>query len=83
LVEAIDCVNYIVNHTLTKDLKDIILKEAWIKIKADIIHFHVFGSEAWACIPYEKRKSLQPKSEKCIFYGYFEDVKGCILLQSH
>jgi hypothetical protein len=26
---------------------------------------------------------LQPKSEKCIFVGYFEDVKGYRLLQSH
>jgi hypothetical protein len=26
---------------------------------------------------------LQPKSEKCIFVGYYEDVKGYRLLQSH
>ena len=26
-------------------------------------------------------KSLHPKSEKCIFVGYFEDVKGYRLLQ--
>jgi hypothetical protein len=26
---------------------------------------------------------LQPKSEKCIFVGYSEDVKGYILLQPH
>jgi hypothetical protein len=31
----------------------------------------------------EKRKALQPKSEKCIFVGYFEDVKGYRLLQPH
>jgi len=28
-------------------------------------------------------KALQPKSEKCIFVGYFEDVKGNRLLQPH
>jgi hypothetical protein len=43
----------------------------------------VFGSEAWAHILDEKRKSLQPKSEKCIFVGYSEDVKGYRLLQPH
>jgi hypothetical protein len=43
----------------------------------------VFGSEAWAHILDEKRKALQPKSEKCIFVGYFEDVKGYRLLQPH
>jgi hypothetical protein len=26
---------------------------------------------------------LQPKSEKCIFVGYYEDVKGYKLLQQH
>jgi hypothetical protein len=41
------------------------------------------GSIAWAHIPDEKRKALQPKSEKCIFVGYFEDVKGYRLLQPH
>ena len=59
--------NYIVNHTPTKALKNITLEEAWTKIKPDVSHFHVFGSIAWAHIPDEKRKSLQPKSEKGIF----------------
>ena len=26
---------------------------------------------------------MQSKSERCIFFGYFEDVKGYILLQPH
>jgi hypothetical protein len=30
-----------------------------------------------------KGKHLQPKSEKCIFVGYSEDVKGYKLLQPH
>jgi hypothetical protein len=74
--EAINCANYIVKHTPTKALKNITLKEAWTKIKPDVSHFRVFGSIAWAHILDEKRKALQPKSEKCIFVGYFEDVKG-------
>jgi hypothetical protein len=82
-VEAINCENYIVNHTPTKTLKNITLEEAWTKIKPDVSHFRVFGSIAWTHIPDEKRKALQPKSEKCIFVGHFEDVKGYILLQPH
>jgi hypothetical protein len=81
--EAINCANYIVNHTPTKALKNITPEEAWTKIKPDVSHFHVFGSIAWAHIPDEKRKALQPKSEKCIFVGYSEDVKGYRLLQTH
>ena len=43
----------------------------------------MFGSETQAHIFYGKNKTLQPKSEKCIFVGYFEDVKGCRRLQPH
>ena len=74
--KAINCANYIVNHTPTKVLQGITLEEAWSKIKPDVSHFRVFGSEAWDHIVDEKCKSLQPKSEKCIFVGYFEYVKG-------
>jgi hypothetical protein len=66
-VEAINYANYILNHTPTKALKSIRSKEAWNKLKPYVIHFYVFGSVAWAHIPHEKRKSLQSKSEKCIF----------------
>jgi hypothetical protein len=82
-VEAINCENYIVNHTPTKALKNITLKESWTKIKPDVSHFCLFGSIARAHIPDEKRKALQPKSEKCIFVGYSEYVKGYRLLQPH
>jgi transposase InsO family protein len=82
-VEAINYENYIVNCTPTKALKNITSEEYWTKIKLDVSHFHVFGSIAWAHIHHEKRKALQPKSEKCIFVGYSEDLKGYKLLQSH
>ena len=82
-VEAINCANYIVNRTPTKYLQGITLEEAWSKIKLDVSHFHMFGSEAQAHIPDEKRKALQPKSEKCIFFGYSKDVKGYRLIQPH
>jgi hypothetical protein len=81
--EAINCENYIVNHTPTKALKNIRSEEAWTKTKPDVSHFHVFGSIAWAYIPNEKRKSLQPTSEKCIFVGYFEDFIVYRRLQPH
>ena len=80
---AINCTNYIVNHTPTKVLQGITPKEAWSKIKPDVSHFCVFGCEAWAHIPNEKWKALQPKSETCIFVGYSKDVKGYRILQTH
>eukprot|EP00253_Pinus_taeda_P025429 PITA_25429 len=62
--KAINYANYIVNHTPTKVLNNITLEEAWSSIKLDISHFRVFGSAAWAHIPDEKQKALEPKSEK-------------------
>jgi len=62
--EATNFANYIVNHTPTKVVKNITPEEAWSSIKPDVSHFRVFGSEAWAHIPDEKHKALEPKSEK-------------------
>eukprot|EP00253_Pinus_taeda_P008546 PITA_08546 len=78
--EAINCANYIINRTPTKVLKNITPEEAWSSIKPDVSHFRIFGSEAWAHIPDEKHKALEPKSEKCTFVGYSEDVKGYRLI---
>jgi hypothetical protein len=82
-VEVINYENYIVNHTPTKDLINITTEEAWTKIKIDVSHFRIYGNIAWAHILDEKRKTLQPKSEKCIVFGYSEDVEGYRLLQPH
>jgi hypothetical protein len=40
----------------------------------------VFGSHAWAHIPLEKRRDLEPQSQECIFVGYPDSVKGYMLL---
>jgi hypothetical protein len=40
-----------------------------------VTHFHIFGSRAWAWIPSEKRKALDPQSTECIFVGYPDGVK--------
>ena len=52
--EAINCENYIVNCTPTKYLQVITPEEEWSKIRPDVSHFCVFGSEAWAHILDEK-----------------------------
>ena len=57
--EAINCEKfYIVNRTPTKVLQGITPEEAWSKIKLDVSHFRVFGSEEWAHIPDEKTESI-------------------------
>ena len=42
--EAINCANYIVNRTPTKDLKNVTPKEPWNNIKPDVSHFCI-----WKC----------------------------------
>ena len=54
--------------------------EAWSGHKPDVTHFRIFGSRAWARIPIEKRKALQPQSQEFLFVGYFEDSKGYKLI---
>ena len=48
----------------------------WFKQKPDISHFRVFGCTAYVYIQRDKRKSLQPHMEKCIFVGYPSGYKG-------
>jgi hypothetical protein len=48
-----------------------------------VSHFRIFGSRAWAHIPTDKRKDLEPQSVEFIFVGYPEGVKGYRLLDSH
>jgi len=82
-VKSIEYENYIVNQTPTKALKNITLEKSCNKINPNVSLFFVFSSVAWAHILDEKRKDLHTKSEKCIFVGYYEDVKGYRLLQHH
>ena len=38
--------------------------------KPNLRHLRVFESIAYVHVPDEKRKKLNPKSEKCVFLGY-------------
>ena len=59
-----------------KNLDGITPFEYWNGHNPDVTHFRIFGSKAWARIPIEKRKDLQPESQDCLLVGYFEDSKG-------
>jgi hypothetical protein len=45
-----------------------------------VTHFCIFGSRAWARIPSESRKALDPQRIECIFVGYLDGVKGYRLI---
>ena len=70
--ESIKYYAYVQNISPHKYLDLKTLYEAWIGHKPNVSHFMVFGSKAWARIPPEKRKSLQPQRKESIMVGYVE-----------
>jgi hypothetical protein len=79
-VEAFNCATYIQNRSPHRSVKDKTPYAAWSGLKPEVTYFRIFGSLAWARIPSEKRKALDPQSTECIFVGYPDGVKGYRLI---
>jgi transposase InsO family protein len=58
--EALNYEKYIQNKSPHSSVKDKTPYEAWSSLKLVVTHFFIFGSCAWARIPSEKRKALDP-----------------------
>lgn len=67
--KAVNCTVYILNRSLTLTVQNRTLKEAWNRRRLMFSYFKIFGCIAYAHIPYEKRKKLDDKGEKCVFLG--------------
>jgi hypothetical protein len=74
--KKINCETYTQNISPHRYFKSKTPYKAWSGLKPEETHFHIFGSHAWAQIPSEKRKALDPHSTECIFVGYPDGVKG-------
>jgi hypothetical protein len=81
-VEALNYASHIHNKSPHRYFKDQTPFEAWSRNKSKVTHFRIFGSRAWAHVPSEKRKALDPQSTACIFVGYPDGVKGYRLLDT-
>ena len=57
-------------------------QEVWTGKKPSLSHLRVFGCDAYVHVPKEKRTKLDSKSEKCIFIGYKDGLKGYKLWSS-
>ena len=64
--EAINSYAYVQNRYPHKSMDGKTPYEAWMGHKPSVSHFRVFGSKAWARIPLEKRKALQPQRKESI-----------------
>ena len=80
LIEAIHAAKYIQNRVPHLAMKGKTPFEAYFGHKPDVSNLRVFGSIAWAQIPLDKRKALQPQSIEYIFIGYPNESKGFKLL---
>jgi hypothetical protein len=74
--EAVDTACYLVNKSPSSALEDKTPQEVWTGKKPSLSHLRVFGCDAYVHVPKEKRTKLDSKSEKCIFIGYKDGLKG-------
>ena len=73
--EAMHAVAYIQNRVPHSSVKGNTPFEAYLGHKPDVLNLRVFGSTAWAQIPLDKRRDLQPQSIECMFIGYPDEYK--------
>ena len=65
-----------VNKSPSSVLEDKNPHEVWTGKKLSFLHLRVFGCDAYVHVPKEKRTKLDNKSERCIFIGYKDGLKG-------
>ena len=73
-------IEYIYNRVPHSAMKWNTPFEAYFGHKPDVSNLRVFGSTAWAQIPLDKRRDLQPQSIECLFIGYPDESKGFNIL---
>ena len=64
---------HIFNMSPTRPLEFQILQELWTGSKPNYEKLRIFGCEAYALIPKDDRRKLEPRSRKCVFLGYGPD----------
>ena len=74
--EALATQIHVWNRLSTSSLKGMTPYEAWFQCKPNVSHLRVWGCLAYVFIQKDKRHSLQPHMEKCVFMGYPSGYKG-------
>lgn len=60
-VDAVRIIVYILNRSPTRTLDGITPYESWYENKQNVNHYRYFGCLAYARVPYEQRRKLDPK----------------------
>ena len=74
--EVMEIACYLVNISPSSVLEDKNPQDVWTGKKPSLSHLRVFGCDAYVHVPKEKRAKLDSKSEKFIFIGYKDGLKG-------
>lgn len=74
--EAVSCVVYTLNRTLSTTCPTVTPFEAWFGKKPDLSNMRIFGSEFYTLVPKELRRKLDPKGILCYFVGNSDTQKG-------
>eukprot|EP00253_Pinus_taeda_P024045 PITA_24045 len=74
--EAVKTASYLVNISPSSALEDKTPQEVWTGKKPSLAHLMVFGCDAYVHVLKERRTKLDSKSQKCIFIGYKDRLKG-------
>ncbi|KAE9188971.1 hypothetical protein PF004_g22347 [Phytophthora fragariae] len=74
--EAVSTAVYLINRSTNTQNTSVTPYELGFKVKPTLEHLRVFGSHGYAHIDKAQRTKLEPKSFRCMFLGYAENVKG-------
>ena len=74
--EALNTAVHVHNLSPSRLLGDKTPREMFTGKKPNVAYLRSFGCTAYAHVPKEQRKKLDPKSKKCIFMGYGQSTKG-------
>ena len=77
--EAVSISFYLINRSPSMEIDCKVLEEVWTGHPCDYLNLKIFGCEAYALTPKNQRSKLDPRSNKCIFVGYDDVMKGYIL----
>jgi hypothetical protein len=68
--EAVNTATYLMNRVPNRQETTVTPYEQWHGTKPDLGHLRIFGSVAYAHIPHQLRRKLDPTGKRVIFVGY-------------
>ncbi|MDD0148430.1 hypothetical protein PSY31_22260, partial [Shigella flexneri] len=74
--EAVITACYVINRSPSTAIELKAPMEMWTGNPVDYSNLHIFGSLVYAMYNAEETTKLDPKSRKCLFLGYADEVNG-------